>query len=120
MRDEELDKQLREFQISSIRYGKTVTEATQIAIRITRGDYTPKKPLKIIEIIRNESCRKRAENHVTRLKELIKEFFSDDYADYILERIKFEIKPMPKVKPKPLEWVLVEDYVDIFKESEDK
>lgn len=120
MTDEELDKQLRKFQISSFRYGKTVTEVTQIAIRVTTGNYTPKKPLKIIEIYRNELYRKQAKNHVERLKELIKEIYSDDYADYILERIKFEIKPIPKVKPKPLEWVMIEDYVDIFKESEDK
>ena len=118
MTEEELDKKLREFQISNFRYGKTVTECIQIAIRITTGNHTPKKPLKIVEIIRNESCRKRAENHVTHLKESIKEIYSDDYADYILERIKFEIKPIPKVKPKPLEWVMIEDYVDIFKKDD--
>lgn len=119
MAEGELDERLREFQTSSFRYGKTIAEVTQIAIRITTGHYTPKKPLEVIEVYRNELYREQAEKRVARLKELIKEIFSDDYADYILERIKFEIKPMPKVKPKPFEWVVIEDYVDIFRESEE-
>lgn len=118
MTEEEIDKRLREIHISGIRYGKTLTEVVQIAIRIIRGGYTPKKPLKIIEIIRYEHNREQAEHRIDRLKESIKEIMPD-CADYILERIKFEIKPMPKVKPKPLEWVMIEDYVDFFKESEE-
>lgn len=118
MTEEEIDKRLREIHISGIRYGKTLTEAVQIAIRIIRGGYTPKKPLKIIEIIRYEHNREQAEHRIDRLKESIKEIMPD-CADYILERIKFEIKPMPKFKPKPLEWVMIEDYVDFFKESEE-
>ena len=119
MTEEELDKRLRELHKSGIRYGKTLTEALQIALRIIRGGYTPKKPLKIIEIIRYDCYREKAEYRISRLKESIKEIMPD-CADYILERTKFEIKPMPKVKPKPLEWVMIEDYVDFFKESEDK
>jgi hypothetical protein len=107
---------LREIHISGIRYGKTLTEAGQIAIRIIRGGYTPKKPLKIIEIIRYDFDRKKAESRISRLKESIKEMMPD-CADYILARIKFEIKPIPKVKPKPLEWVMIEDYMDVFKEE---
>jgi hypothetical protein len=118
MTEEELDKRLREIHISGIRYGKTLIEATQIAIRIIRGGYTPKKPLKIIEIIRYDCDREKAEYRISRLKESIKEIMPN-CADYILERIKFEIKPMPKVKPKPLEWIMIEDYVDFFKESEE-
>ena len=119
MTDEELDKRLREIHISGIRYGKTLTEVVQIAIRIIHGGYTPKKPLKIIEIIRYGCDREKAETRISRLKESIKEIMPD-CADYILERVEFEIKTFPKVKPKPLEWVMIEDYVDIFKESEDK
>lgn len=118
MTEEELDKRLREIHISGIRYGKTLIEATQIAIRIIHGGYTPKKPLKIIEIIRYDCDREKAEYRISRIKESIKEIMPD-CADYILERIEFEIKPIPKVKPKPLEWIMVEDYVDIFKESEE-
>ena len=119
MTEEELDKRLREIHISGIRYGKTLTEALQIVLRIIRGGYTPKKPLKIIEIIRYEYKREEAEQRIQRLKESIMEILPD-YSGYILERIKFEIKPMPKVKPKPLEWVMIEDYVDWFRESEDE
>ena len=119
MTEEELDKRLREIHISGIRYGKTLTEALQIALRVIRGEYTPKKPLKIIEIIRHEHDREKAEYRVSRLKESIMEIMPNS-TGYILERIKFEIKPMPKVKPKPLEWVMIEDYVDWFGESEDK
>lgn len=119
MTEEELDKRLREIHISGIRYGKTLTEALQIVLRVIRGGYTPKKPLKIIEIIRYEYKREEAEYHISRLKESIKKMMPDS-ADYILERIEFEIKPIPKVKPKPLEWVMIEDYVDCFWESEDK
>lgn len=119
MTEEELDKRLREIHISGIRYGKTLTEAAQIAIRIIKGGYTPKKPLKIIEIIRYDCDREKAEYRISRLKESIKEIMPE-CADYIFERIKFEIKPFPKVKPKPLEWVMIEDYVDVFRESEDK
>lgn len=119
MTEEELDKRLREIHISGIRYGKTLTEALQIALRVIRGGYTPKKPLEIIEIIRYENDREKAEYRVSRLKESIKEIMPN-FADYILERVRFEIKPMPKVKPKPLEWVMIEDYVDWFGESEDK
>ena len=119
MTEEELDKRLREIHISGIRYGKTLTEALQIALRVIRGGYTPKKPLKIIEIIRYEYKREEAEQRIERLKESIKEYMPD-CADYILERIKFEIKPLTKTKPKPLEWVMVEDYVDTFWESEAK
>ena len=119
MTEEELDKRLREIHISGMRYGKTLTEALQIVLRIIRGGYTPKKPLKIIEIIRYEYKREEAEQRIQRLKESIMEILPD-YSGYILERIKFEIKPMPKVKPKPLEWVMIEDYVDWFGESEVK
>lgn len=119
MTEEELDKRLREIHISGIRYGKTLTEALQIALRVIRGGYTPKKPLKVIEIIRYEYKREEAEQHIERLKESIKENMPN-VADYILERIKFEIKPIPKVKPKPLEWVMIEDYVDWFRESEEQ
>lgn len=118
MTEEELDKRLREIHISGFRYGKTLTEALQIAIRIIRGGYTPEKPLKIIEIIRYDCYREKAEYRIIRLKESIKEIMPD-CADYILERIKFEIKPMPEFKPKPLEWIMIEDYVDFFKESEE-
>lgn len=118
MTQEELDKRLREIHISGIRYGKTLTEALQIAIRIIGGGYTPKKPLKIIEIIRYECDREKAEYRISRLKESIKENMPN-VADYILERIEFEIKPMPKFKPKPLEWIMIEDYADIFRESEE-
>lgn len=117
MTEEELDKRLREVHISGIRYGKTLTEAVQIAIRIIRGGYTPKKPLKIIEIIHYDRDREKAESRISRLKESIKEILPD-CADYIFERITFEIKPMSKVKPKPLEWIMIEDYVDMFKDDE--
>lgn len=119
MTGEELDKRLREIHISGIRYGKTLAEALQIAIRVIKGGYTPKKPLKIIEIIRYECDRDKAECRISRLKEAIKEA-TPNVADYILERIEFEIKPIPKVKPKPLEWIMIEDYVDIFRESEER
>jgi hypothetical protein len=119
MTEEELDERLREINRSNIRYGKTLTEAMQISIRIIHGGYTPKKPLKIIEIIRYGCDWEKAESRISRLKESIKEILPD-CADYILERVEFEIKTFPKVKPKPLEWVMIEDYVDIFKESEDK
>lgn len=117
MTEEELDERLRELHISGIRYGKTLVEAAQIAIRIIGGGYTPKKPLKIIEIIRYDCDRDKAECRINRLKKSIKEIMPSG-ADYILERVEFEIKPMPKVKPKPLEWVMIEDYVDIFKDKE--
>lgn len=117
MTDEELDERLREIHISGIRYGKTLAEAAQIVIRIIKGGYTPKKPFKIIEIIRYECDRDKAECRINRLKKSIKELMPE-YADYILERVEFEIKPMPKVKPKPLEWIMIEDYFDIFKEKE--
>lgn len=113
MTEEELDERLREIHISGIRYGKTLTEAAQIAIRIIRGGYTPKKPLKIIEIIRYECDREKAECRINRLKKSIKEIMPE-CSDYILERIEFEIKTFEKVKPEPLQWIMIEDYVDIF------
>ena len=118
MTEEELDNRLREIHVSGIRYGKTLTEAMQIVLRIIKGGYTPKKPLKIIEIIRYDCDREKAEYRISRLKDLIKEIMPE-HADYVLERIKFEIKPIPKVKPKPLEWIMIEDYVDVFRESEE-
>lgn len=115
--DDAIRFQLKELHNSGIRYGKTLAEALQIVLKVMRGGYTEKRPLKVRIVVRNESCRKDGEYLISRYKKLIKEVLPGT-ADYTLDRVKFEVWTFPKQKP--MEMFVIEDYVDFFKESEEE
>ncbi len=119
MTEKELDSRLREIHISGIRYGKMLTESLQIVIAVMRGGYTPKKPLKVIVLIRNELFRRDAEERIERYKKLIKENVPT-MADETLKSVVFEIKAPRKPTRKPLTMFAIDDYVDVFREDEPK
>lgn len=115
MTEKELDSRLRELHISGIRYGKMLAESLQIVIAVMRGGYTPKKPLKVIQFIRNENYRRDAEERIERYKKQIKENVPTT-ADEILKSVVFEIKAPRKPIRKPLTMFAIDDYTDVFKE----
>lgn len=115
MTEKELDSRLREIHISGVRYGKMLAESLQIVIAVMRGGYTPKKPLKVIQFIRNENYRRDAEERIERYKKTIKENVPN-MADEILKSVVFEIKTPRKPTRKQLTIFSIDDYVDIFKE----
>lgn len=117
MTEEELDSKLREIHISGIRYGKMLTESLQIVIAVMRCGYTPKKPLKVIVLIRNELFRKDAEKRIERYKEFIKKGVPT-FADEILKSVVFEIEAPRKPTRKPLTMFAIDDYVDVFREGD--
>ena len=115
MTEKELHSRLMEIRISGIRHGKMLAESLQIVIAVMRGGHTPKKPLKVIQFIRNENYRKDAEARIERYKQLIKENVPTS-ADEILKSVVFEIKTPRKPARKPLTMFAIDDYVDFFKE----
>lgn len=117
MTEKELDSRLREIHISGIRYGKMLTESLQMVIAVMRGGYTPKKPLKVIVLARNENYRRDAEERIERYKKTIKENVPT-MADEILKSVVFEIKTPRKSTRKPLTIFPIDDYVDFFREGD--
>ena len=116
MTEKELDSRLREIHISGIRYGKMLSESLQIVIAVMRGGYTPKKPLKVIVLARNEIYRRDAEERIERYKKTIKENVPT-LADEILKSVVFEIETPRKPIRKPLTIFAIDDYVDFFREG---
>lgn len=103
---DEIDQKLDELYMSGFRYGKTLAEVQQIIVAVIQGGYTPKKPLKILIAVRNESYRKNGESRISQYKELMRKL-----SPTALECCTFEIKTPSKRKERPLTFFSIDDYL---------